>query len=68
MKIIFPDIYTQIIYDYICRHDGDLILYKDLIQNHHMSYTTVRKKIKWLEDNRYIIKRGRYIQTIPQYD
>lgn len=63
----FPDVYIQVIYDYICKHDGDMILYKDIMDKYQMSYPTVAKKIKWLIQNKLITKQGRRITTIPQF-
>ena len=65
--IKFPDVFLGVIYDYLKKHDGDIILYKDLIDKYKMSYTTVRKKIKWLEEHGYIEKNKRRIKIIPQW-
>lgn len=62
---MFPDLYTKIIYEYIQKHDGDLILYKDLMNKYKMSYPTIRKKVKWLVDNKVITKRGRRFSLLP---
>lgn len=65
--IKFPDLYTQIIYEYLLKHDDELILYKDIIHHYRMSYPTIRSRIKWLADNGYIQKDKRRIQIIPQF-
>lgn len=65
MAYHFPDLYTQIIYEYITKRDGDYILYKDLMSKYKMSYPTIRKKVKWLVDNNLIQKRGRRFSLLP---
>lgn len=65
--IKFPDVYLSVIYDYLKKHDDDIILYRDLMDKYKMSYPTVRKKIKWLEDNGYITKNKRRIRIVPQW-
>lgn len=65
---MFPDIYIKVIYDYIRNHDGDLILYKDIMDKYKMSYPTVRKKIKWLIDNKLITKNGRRFNLLPFFN
>lgn len=62
---LFPDLYTQIIYEYIKQHDGSLILYKDLMSKYKMSYPTIRKKVKWLIEHNLIKKRGRKFSLLP---
>lgn len=66
--INFNDLYTQIIYNYIDLHNGDLILYKDLMSKYKMSYPTIRKKVNWLIKNNYINKIGRKFFIIPRFD
>ena len=66
-EIKFPDIYLQIIFSYIQDHDGDQILYKDLMSKYKMSYPTIRKKINWLIKNKFIRKNGRTIKLVPQF-
>lgn len=65
--IKFPDLYTQIIYDYILKHDDELILYKDIIENYHISYPTIRNRVNWLEKNGYIQKEKRRVKIIPRF-
>lgn len=65
--IRFQDLYTQIIYEYLLKHDDELVLYKDIIEHYHISYPTIRRRIKWLADNGYIQKDKRRIQIIPQF-
>ena len=65
--VIFRDVYTQVIYNYIELHDGDLILYKDIMSKFQMSYPTIRKKINWLIKNNFIEKQGRKISIIPEW-
>lgn len=65
--IRFSDIYTQVIYDYLTKHDDSLILYKDIMDKYRMSYPTIRKRIKWLIDAGYIKKNKRHIEIIPQF-
>ena len=62
---MFPDIYTKVIYEYIKQHDGDLILYKDLMHHYKMSYPTIRKKVRWLIKNKLITKHGRRFNLLP---
>lgn len=59
--INFPDIYTQSIYNYLRKHGDGYILYKDIIDKCKMSYPTLRKKIKWLEEHHLIKRNKRYI-------
>lgn len=66
-EIKFPDIYLQLIYEYLVDHDGDQILYKDLMSKYKISYPTIRRKIKWLIKNNYIRKYGRTIKLVPQF-
>lgn len=66
--INFNDLYTQIIYNYIDMHNGDLILYKDLMAKYKMSYPTIRKKVNWLIKNNYIHKNGRKFFIVPHFD
>lgn len=65
---MFPDVFTKIIYEYIAQHDGDLILFKDLMSKYKMSYPTIRKKIQWLVEHNLIKKRGRKFTLIPFVD
>jgi len=65
--IKFPDLYTQIIYDYLTKHDDEQILYKNLREKYKISYPTIEKRIKWLADNKYIIKNRRHIRVIPRF-
>lgn len=67
MRINFNDIYTTCIYNYLSLHDGDLILYKDIMDEYKMSYPTVRSRINWLIKHKYITKKGRRISIIPQF-
>lgn len=62
--ITFPDIYTQSIYNYLRKHGEGYILYKDIMHQYKMSYPTLRKKIKWLEEHHFIKRTGRYIRII----
>lgn len=62
---MFPDLYTQIIYDYISRRDGETILYKNIMEKYKMSYPTIRKKVNWLVKNRLITKNGRKFHVLP---
>lgn len=62
--IHFPDIYTQMIYNYLRKHGDGYILYKDIMYQYKMSYPTLRKKIKWLEDHHLIRKEKRYIRIV----
>lgn len=62
---MFPDVFTQIIYEYIRNHDGEKIVYSNLIDKYKMSYPTIRKKIKWLIEHRMIKKEGRKFSLLP---
>lgn len=62
----FPDLYTRIIYEYVSEHDGDLILYKDLMSKYKMSYPTIRKKVRWLIEHNLIRKSGRQFSLVPR--
>lgn len=66
--IKFPDIYTTCIYNYIQMHDGDLILYRDIMDKYKMSYPTVRRRMKWLVENNYVIKEGRRLSLTNPFD
>lgn len=63
----FPDVFTKCIYEYILKHDGELILYKDLMDEYKMCYTTVRKKVNWLIKNQLIVKNKRRFNVIPHF-
>ncbi len=65
MSTTFPNLYVQMVFEYIRRHDGDYILYKDLIDKYKMSYPTIRKAVKWLVDNKVVTKRGRRFSLLP---
>ena len=65
--IKFPNLYTQIIYDYLEKHDDELILMKNLQEKYHISQPTIRKYIRWLEKNHYIIRNKRHFQVIPRF-
>lgn len=67
MQIKFPDLYTQVIYNYLKLHDGELILYRDIMDKFPMCYTTVRRRVNWLIDHNYIRKEKRRISIIPQF-
>lgn len=62
----FPDIYTTCIYRYIFTHNESYILYKDIKLKYSISYPTIRKRIKWLVDHRFIKKEGRYFEIIER--
>ena len=65
--IDFPDIYITVIYDYIKKHDDEIILYKNIRQRYKISYPTIRSRIKWLLNHDYIAKEGRRIRIIPLF-
>lgn len=56
----FRDIYSAAIYRYIKEHNNNTILYKDIMKEFHISYPTVRKKIRNLIKTGKIIKTGKY--------
>lgn len=63
----FQDLYTQVIYNYLMRHDDEIILLKNIEEQYKISQPTIRKRLKWLADNKYIIKNRRHIRIIPQF-
>lgn len=58
-------IFREFIYRYIREHDGETILYKDLMKEFKTTYPTVRNHIKWLINNNFIIKDGKKIFVHP---
>lgn len=65
--IKFPNLYLTIIYRYILQHDGEQILYKNLHEQYNISYPTIRRKVKWLEERRFIRREGRKFFIIPRF-
>jgi len=66
--IKFKDLYTQVIYNYLQRHDDEIVLLKNIQEQYHISQPTIRKRLKWLADNKYIKKNKRHIEIIPQFN
>lgn len=68
MNIKFRSIYLKSIYHYIKLHDGQTILYKDIMDEYAITYPTVRKCVQWLLDRELIKKVGKKMWVASHYD
>lgn len=59
--------YTKRIFIYIKLHDGQTILYKDIMEEFSITYPTVRYCIRWLLDRELISKIGKRLKIIEPY-
>lgn len=60
----FRDIYTSAIYNYIKEHNANTILYLDIMKEFHISYPTVRKRIRNLIRMGRLKKEGKKMTVI----
>lgn len=62
--MVFRDIYTKAIYNYIAEHNNNSILYLDIMREFNISYPTVRKKVRHLIQMGRIRKTGKFYQVL----
>lgn len=62
--MVWRDIYTMSIYRYLKEHEGNTILLKDIMEEFHITYPTVRNRINKLIKMKKIIRDGRKFKII----
>lgn len=62
---MFTNRYIREIYNYIKRHDGEIILIYEMSDELQITQPTIRKYLRWLMDRNLIRKNKKRFWTIP---